>query len=241
MSKTETQSVSIHAPARGATPRIHAEMESMRFQSTRPHGARPHRPCTRWRRPSFNPRARTGRDVSWFVLRNGLRVFQSTRPHGARRRASRPPGRRGSFNPRARTGRDAAEGERSGGWMSFNPRARTGRDHEVPQWRPGAHVSIHAPARGATKIFPCRWVAPGVSIHAPARGATSARKLDGRIRCCFNPRARTGRDQSPAHLSPSFKGFNPRARTGRDKDRARFALSMLWFQSTRPHGARRPR
>jgi len=76
--------VSIHAPARGATPRPRQLVAGLRFQFTRPRGARPlrrpahlrlqvsiHAPARgataiRWRLskifPSFNSRARAGRD-----------------------------------------------------------------------------------------------------------------------------------------------------------------------------------
>ena len=141
--------------------------------------------------------------------------------------------------------------------LSFNPRARTGRDYPTKSWLfcvefqstrphgarlfvlfccPGLLVSIHAPARGATRIN--HYIARVcVSIHAPARGATPLTL--GRFRqSCFNPRARTGRD-SPSTApgwSKVFQStrphgarlrvydayeyetrFNPRARTGRDK------------------------
>ena len=38
-----------------------------------------------------------------------------------------------------------------------------------------ANVSIHAPARGATKLIRVPVEAVEVSIHAPARGATASR------------------------------------------------------------------
>ncbi len=55
--------VSIHAPARGATRirRIKAPL-SVTFQSTRPRGARPWRRTNTCHRLRFNPRARAGRD-----------------------------------------------------------------------------------------------------------------------------------------------------------------------------------
>ena len=56
-----------------------------------------------------------------------------------------------------------------------------------------------------------------VSIHAPARGATR------------QWRQRLSRQSS----------FNPRARAGRDVTMAKFAYPEIWFQSTRPRGARR--
>ena len=66
-SSVTADSVSIHAPVRGATDgdRSYDGMSAM-FQSTRPYGARPVARCFRRIRLSpycFNPRARTGRDV----------------------------------------------------------------------------------------------------------------------------------------------------------------------------------
>ena len=79
-------------------------------------------------------------------------------------------------------------------------------------------VSIHAPARGATrtKREPCHAVTC-VSIHAPARGATQ--KIGGTKKwlLSFNPRTREGCDkyqfEFPGHFSISF---NPRTREGCD-------------------------
>ena len=56
-----------------------------------------------------------------------------------------------------------------------------------------------------------------VSIHAPARGATFDR----------------------THTLGAAQCFNPRARTGRDRQIAESSRDLGWFQSTRPHGARR--
>ena len=78
------------------------------------------------------------------------------------------------------------------------------------------HVSIHAPARGATDRGQGCASAEDVSIHAPARGATVT---------ALTPRFR-------------FHGFNPRAREGRDV-RYNYSRDADWkFQSTRPRGAR---
>ena len=46
--------------------------------------------------------------------------------------------------------------------------------HDVTQ------VSIHAPARGATMAFLLFVIRAGVSIHAPARGATATTKPESR-------------------------------------------------------------
>ena len=101
------QRVSIHAPARGATPRDAARAATATFQSTRPRGARLfHFPSCLTVVRRFNPRAREGRD----------RETNET--------ICDPE----CFNPRAREGRDLIF------WLSanitnrFNPRAREGRD-----------------------------------------------------------------------------------------------------------------
>ena len=101
-------------------------------------------------------------------------------------------------------------------------------------------VSIHAPARGATKIIViCKvWditfqstLPHGerrrfyndfrksftVSIHAPARGATTTYQT----------------------LVPPFKSFNPRSRTGSDNQFLSLRPMGSMFQSTLPHGERR--
>jgi len=195
-------------------------LEIGKFQSTRPHGAR----------------------LQIKLLQLWQRMFQSTRPHGARRcccwwtyRYLR------RFNPRARTGRDTALPVLQSANLSFNPRARTGRDFSPSGAGDSPLVSIHAPARGATR---------GSHHYQPSQAG-------------FNPRARTGRDAiTDARKPPNFavsihapargatsssrlsakptKRFNPRARTGRDTRLSPRSLLPSWFQSTRPHGARRP-
>ena len=147
---------------------------------------------------SFNPRARVGRDYAEKDERNWSYMFQSTRPRGAR------PGIKyngveifyvsihapawgatlngligyrcsGSFNPRARVGRD-----RMIGMICFSPavfqstRPRGARLFARLSWSPSLHVSIHAPAWGATKAVLLLSSLPHVSIHAPAWGATSS-------------------------------------------------------------------
>ena len=56
----------------------------------------------------------------------------------------------------------------------FNPRSREGSDDAARS--PvlcTTYISIHAPARGATKIHMLQHGRIPISIHAPARGATS--------------------------------------------------------------------
>ena len=77
-------------------------------------------------------------------------MFQSTHPHGVRQKHLLGSEISNSFNPRTRTGCDTV------GEVRF---ALFG-------------VSIHAPARGATRRLPSAMRPLYVSIHAPARGAT---------------------------------------------------------------------
>ena len=128
-------------------------------------------------------------------------------------------------------------------------------------------------------MFASRFIV--VSIHAPARGATRSCPRCG-ARPCFNPRARAGRDHAEPSCFPcrrrfqstrprgarrrsaaasfdtsvfqstrprgarhdfcrslaGLAGFNPRARAGRDHERGHADLHDNGFQSTRPRGAR---
>ena len=118
--------------------------------------------------------------------------FQSTHPHGVRRRIFRV------IKP----------------LNGFNPRTRTGCDLNSLNVRYGIHVSIHAPARGATPHLVLVHAPPDVSIHAPARGATSSLHLLS-VAICFNPRTRTGCDQGSSSV-----------------------VQAIQFQSTHPHGVR---
>ena len=77
----------------------------------------------------------------------------------------------------------------------FNPRSREGSDlaHGVVViFR--CDISIHAPARGATRFPKLSRNQAAISIHAPARGATLRRQRILIPRCHFNPRSREGSD-----------------------------------------------
>ena len=161
-------------------PRAHVGRDSimssrkntLRFQSTRPRGARRSREQWWCNHPGFNPRAHVGRDdnghqsgytggvsihaptwgaTSMCLSYTDKHLFQSTRPRGARRLS--------------------AHGTKSG----------------------GDHVSIHAPTWGATHWLhdTCNW---RMFQSTRPRGA---RRPSGRHRHqepCFNPRAHVGRD-----------------------------------------------
>ena len=103
--------------------------------------------------------------------------------------------------------------------MSFNPRTHTGCDGwSLPEDSPYQFVSIHAPTRGATKIFPKLKHQLGFQSTHP-HGVRLMPKIT------FDP----------------VTGFNPRTHTGCDDCFDTSNLVDTRFQSTHPHGVRRYR
>ena len=80
-------------------------------------------------------------------------------------------------------------------YSDFNPRSREGSD--VMFSAPIISffiISIHAPARGATKKTHHTYYLILISIHAPARGATVGPQIYVTDILHFNPRSREGSD-----------------------------------------------
>ena len=105
-------------------------------------------------------------------------------------------------------------------------------------------ISIHAPARGATRCNASAPMAGDVSIHAPARGATLL-KYGSAVESLldFNPRSRAGSDiRSNTIASSRTSSFNPRSRAGSDPARDDADRdATIKFQSTLPRGERHAR
>ena len=188
------------------------------FQSTLPRGER--HICSIMFSSSGSFQSTLPRGERQFVLSILLNCceFQSTLPRGERRKTGNTSGRfvgfqstlpRGErhiriciscmmmwhFNPRSREGSDYAPHQISRDTVHFNPRSREGSDSFTLYFsQRRENISIHAPARGATKaerlteslrLFQSTlprgerllFDLPGnilqrISIHAPARGAT---------------------------------------------------------------------
>jgi len=107
-------------------------------------------------------------------------------------------------------------------------------------WKPAGHplVSIHAPARGATEGARPPPLCINVSIHAPARGATFLAGSSASSSSSFNPRARAGRDVlAQLDVAPVTVSIHAPARGATTAHQAVRAMAL--FQSTRPRGARR--
>ena len=105
--------------------------------------------------------------------------------------------------------------------------------------RTRGNISIHAPARGATR--------PAVpepsdlkNFNPRSRTGSDAKESGYIIRSYnFNPRSRTGSDVAPLEwVKQHASDFNPRSRTGSDLI-FRGSKGIMWiFQSTLPHGER---
>ena len=122
--------ISIHAPARGATSRDLARTYHRRFQSTLPHGERQTPGYQPPHRPGFNPRSRTGSDDGLFISC----LFSIVSVHA--------PARGATWNRPLRAPAIL---------VSIHAPARGA----TPHWyrhRLLDSVSIHAPARGATGL-----------------------------------------------------------------------------------------
>ena len=186
--------VSIHAPARGAT----------QYRFGGPAG-----PVVSIHAPARGATQQVEKEFS-------EPAFQSTLPRGERRGECQKGSGVPSFNPRSRAGSDHTDFMSPPPGCRFNPRSRAGSDVCHLLNFPNPHVSIHAPARGATHW--AQKIAGGeeVSIHAPARGAT----------------------RSFSDYSVHNKSFNPRSRAGSDINRHKGNVNKSTFQSTLPRGER---
>ena len=145
--------VSIHAPAQGAT--ANSSLPSSRY-------------------PRFNPRPRAGGDLSTFREPSQRMTFQSTPPRRGRRpHASSQAWHNPRFNPRPRAGGDVSLISPRSFLASFNPRPRAGGDHRMIFLRNKVAQFQSTPPRRGRPYFAIKHsFTRHVSIHAPAQGAT---------------------------------------------------------------------
>jgi len=206
-----TDYVSIHAPARGATRVIDVDDIANRFNP---------RPCER------------GDSKEGFISRT-IKVSIHAPARGAtllHRAESK--GVMFQSTP-LREGRPGVGASASTPGPCFNPRPCERGDAAPPLYCGSAHrVSIHAPARGATKAEEERRKRIAVSIHAPARGATGANAGGGVGVPSFNPRPCERGDQcgsAPTH--PPMRFQSTPLREGRRSRQGADRLPVV-FQST---------
>ncbi len=146
---------------------------------------------------------------------------------------------------------------------SFNPRTRVGCDQRTQQERVEQQQFQSTHPRGVRQgPLITIGLAKHVSIHAPAWGATRRFLWYPCVLRCFNPRTRVGCDHHHREQSGAPHCFNPRTRVGCDAMRTNryrrfFEVSIhapawgatieasipsgppVMFQSTHPRGVRR--
>ena len=187
--------VSIHAPARGAT------------SDTSHHGRL-------YRR--FNPRTREGCDSLCLDRHRCRRGFNPRTREGCDSLSGKRSSGFTSFNPRTREGCDIKSNHKKRQCYCFNPRTREGCDLTaclVAPIHPGFQ-STHP--RGVRPINKIGFFMLGkVSIHAPARGATKkeVKELETQMFQSTHPR---GVRLYILALVFLFLCFNPRTREGCD-------------------------
>ena len=121
----------------------------------------------------------------------------------------------------------------------FNPRSRVGSDVDPLSLFLQSHISIHAPAWGATLVGCPSDHCRHISIHAPAWGATGRRRSNEAYGQNFNPRSRVGSDFHRDCVRRWAEYFNPRSRVGSDESDFDDWFASIKFQSTLPRGERR--
>ncbi len=147
------------------------------FQSTRPHGTRPQRPCAnrRGKTVSIHASAWDATQViqmvaCQFQVSIHASAWDATRLQVHAWKAT------GRFNPRVRMGRDLPPIRTSHpSSPCFNPRVRMGRDYPSQIWVPNSNGFNPRVRMGRDNE--CQWtvvVAGEVSIHASAWDATVA-------------------------------------------------------------------
>ena len=122
------------------------------------------------------------------------------------------------FNPRSREGSDAYPPERRPRHSDFNPRSREGSDLRLTATRRrSSQFQSTLPRRERRADGYERLDVRGhISIHAPAKGATAAFSEFPRCSADFNPRSREGSDILTARKDEHCFHFNPRSREGSD-------------------------
>ena len=143
--------------------------------------------------------------------------FQSTPPREGRPHSCAPFLPLSSFNPRPRAGGDILQSPNLIGLVMFQSTPPRGGRQRDTVWPKCQHVSIHAPARGATILVLVTVLISAVSIHAPARGATTLLQLATlRLDVSIHAPAR-GATLDNLAIMVAVVGFNPRPRAGGDK------------------------
>ena len=189
------------------------------FQSTPPRGGRPNvNLCVAWSYACFNPRPRAGGDTAITAAKQTWALFQSTPPRGGRHTVHTALNHVDEF-------------------QSTPPRG--GR--LITQHFKVTRVLFQStpPRGGRRNRFRGRFCRENVSIHAPARGATRTHDFSSHTPSCFNPRPRAGGDVLWSLFFTSLQWFQSTPPRGGRPGQLSYHGGGRWFQSTPPRGGRR--
>ena len=214
--------VSIHAPARGATTLLQTyRLVVMLFQSTRPRGARPGSLTLQVKQGDVSIHAPARGATKLESKDKGDERFQSTRPRGARRASRRLPIFMWTFqSTRPRGARPVRVVVVKPCLFGFNPRAREGRDRFHPA-RPSPRSGFNPRAREGRDLLSRIGSALTISFQSTRpRGARHRRlrRRRRRAKVSIHAPARGATESMDAQTFTRCR-FNPRAREGRDAAR----------------------
>ena len=125
------------------------------------------------------------------------------------------------------------------GWSPacFNPRSRVGSDDRIFGNEVADHVSIHAPAWGATADAMHRPRHERVSIHAPAWGATNL-EVNADATILFQSTLPRGERLGTLNYSNKDRQFQSTLPRGERHPKSAVSCITFEFQSTLPRGER---
>ena len=166
----------------------------------------------------FNPRSREGSDPTAVFLLH----FPSISIHAPARGATYSPHEikerlQINFNPRSREGSDTIRSHFPSFCCHFNPRSREGSDRRSPcLFRTRSRFQSTLP-RGERPFSGSDSILCGnISIHAPARGATKEKSAPARISSFQSTLPRGERPVWQPWAQLLAMDFNPRSREGSD-------------------------
>ena len=213
--------ISIHAPAKGATATTLLRLPEWKFQSTLPRRER----------------------LMWLDISVvGTIVFQSTLPRRERRLKRLKPRMRKEFQSTLpRRERQNVRADMLGILRISIHAPAKGATGQVSRSTCGQAISIHAPAKGATGFIPrIRHISQYFNPRS-REGSDCISFLRQLHVPDFNPRSREGSDGFKVSIHQSLANFNPRSREGSDIYRQCYQYHTTRFQSTLPRRERQTR
>ena len=170
-----------------------------------------------------------------------MRISIHAPAKGATSECRTPESRHTYFNPRSREGSDILAARKDEHCFHFNPRSREGSDRKVTYvFFDTGIISIHAPAKGATRARCFLHALTKFQSTLPRRERLVSDGLVT-IETDFNPRSREGSDGAIPCVMIRRIYFNPRSREGSDSMAKCGTLAGKVFQSTLPRRERPPR